>query len=99
MKFEQHVEQANLIAIVQSRAARDSPAVDIRAVQAVEVFDVEAIRFAKNSRMLPRHTPQRNHHVAIRIAPELNLRAEQFEGFAGALAVKDTEIRHIRSSA
>ena len=49
--------------------------------------------------MLPRHAPQRNHDVAIRIAAELNLRAEQLEGFAGALAVKNAEIRHSRSSA
>ncbi len=79
----------DLIPVPQSRAIGDPLTVDIRAIQTVHVLDVVVIAFGQDPRMLARDAPQRQHHIAKRVAAQQRLPPCHVVALAGRCTTED----------
>ncbi len=70
MKGEQQVADAHLVIFVEQLPLGDRPAVEERAVAAVQVFEIKAAVGGEDSRVLPADGGRFQHDVAGRVPAE-----------------------------
>ncbi len=94
VKREHGLVDVNAILIAERRATRNLRAVDIRAVETVEVLDEVAVVIAHDAGMLPRDTVRRQHDLAELVATDNRFVADHDIAMPGRGAGNNAKTRH-----